>query len=262
MKEDTISYITIALSKKTSLIFILIFATIVVIDSTIVDFSSYTGVEASSSSNISLFIIFSTVFAASSTMLLNSVRKSISSTNKSKSALHGLKYFQTTIVVTLILTIAIILILISQMFFLNKYSLILLRIQIYLSHLSALAFLSFLVFLFVGWLLNSKKNYVVIIYTISFSLVCINLLVSLAYLDTYFSNSSLLYVRPYPMTAFVVQIHGLPLTESLSVVFDALSLLSFLLMWIATAIFLSQYRYKIGKVKYYALMSIHIHSYF
>jgi hypothetical protein len=112
------------------------------------------------------------------------------------------------------------------------------------------------VFLFVGWLLNSKRNYVIIIYTVSFSLVCINLLVSLAYLDTYFSNSSLLYVRPYPMTAFVVQIHGLPLTESLSVVFDALSLSSFLLMWIATAIFLSQYRHKIGKVKYYALMSI------
>ena len=58
------------------------------------------------------------------------------------------------------------------------------------------------------------------------------------------------------MTAFVVQIHGLPLTESLSVVFDALSLSSFLLMWIATAIFLSQYRHKIGKVKYYAPMNI------
>ena len=195
------------------------------------------------------------MFAASSIILLNFVRKSIS-TNTSKSALHGLRYFQITIGATLILTIAIILIIIFQMIFLDKYSLILLRIQIYLSHLSALEFLSFLVFLFAGWLLNSKRNYVIIIYTISFSLVCINLLVSLAYLDTYFSNSSLLYVRPYPMTAFVIQIHGLPLTESLSVVFDALSLSSFLLMWIATAIFLSQYRHKIGKVKYYTLMSI------
>ena len=157
---------------------------------------------------------------------------------------------------TQILTIAIILTIICQMLILNKYSLILLRIQIYLSHFTALAFLLFLIFLFVGWLLTSKRNYAIIIYTISFLLACINLLVSLTYLDTYFSNSSLPDVRAYPMTSYVVQIHGLPLTESLSVVFDALSLSSFLLMWIATAIFLSQYRHKMGKIKYYSLMSI------
>ncbi|HJT49454.1 MAG TPA: hypothetical protein VJ729_14810 [Nitrososphaeraceae archaeon] len=58
------------------------------------------------------------------------------------------------------------------------------------------------------------------------------------------------------MTTYVIQIHGLPLTESLSVVFDVISLSSFLLMWIATAIFLSQYRHKMGKIKYFALMSI------
>jgi hypothetical protein len=38
--------------------------------------------------------------------------------------------------------------------------------------------------------------------------------------------------------------------------FDALSVSSFLLMWIATAIFLSQYRHKMGKIKYFSLMSI------
>ena len=226
-----------------------------VVDSTIVDFSSYTGIEASSWSNIAIFVIFSIVFAASSTILLNSVRKSIS-TDISKPAHRGLKYFQITIGATLILTITIILIIIFQMIFLNKYSLILLRIQIYLSHFSALASLSFLAFLFVGWLSNSKRNYVIILYTISFSLAGINLLVSLAYLDTFLSNSTLPDIRPYSMTTYVVTVHGLPLTESLSVVFDAVSLLSFLLMWIATAIFLSQYRHKMGGIKYYLLMSV------
>jgi len=252
MKVDTISTATITLSKKTSLVFILIFATIVVIDSTVVDFASYSGAEASFSANIAIFVVFSIIFAASSAVLLNSVKSILTS----KSAPRDIRHFQLTIGATLILTIAIILIIIFQMFFLNKYSLLLLRIQIYLSHLSAVAFLSFLVFLFVGWLSSSKTNYVIILYTISFSLACINLLVSLAYIDTYFSNSSLPDVRPYSMTTYVIQIHGLPLTESLSVIFDVISLSSFLLMWITTAIFLSQYRHKMGTIKYYSLMSI------
>jgi hypothetical protein len=255
MKEDTISHVAITLSKKTSLGFILVFATVVVIDSTVVDFGSYSGVEASPWSNIAIFVIFSITFGLSSTILLNSMKNGISR-DKSKSAPQGLRYFQITIGATLILTIAIILIIILQMLVLNKYSLLLLRIQIYISHLPAVAFLSFLVFLFIGWLSSSKRNYVIILYTISFSLACINLLVSLAYLDTYFSNSSLPDVRHYSMTTYVIQIHGLPLTESLSVVFDVVSLSSFLLMWIATAVFLSQYRNKMGRTKYFSLISI------
>jgi hypothetical protein len=49
---------------------------------------------------------------------------------------------------------------------------------------------------------------------------------------------------------------GFPLTESLSIIFDALSLLSFLLMWVATAILLNQYKHRIGKTKYFILMCI------
>jgi hypothetical protein len=233
----------------------LVFTTIVVIDSTIVDFSSYSGAEPASSTNLLSFIIFSILYAGSGSLLLNSVRKGFS-TDAYKSASHRLRYFQITIDVTLILTIAIILIIICQILFLNRYSLVLLRIQIYLSHFSALIFLGFLVFLFLGWFLASKRNYVIMLYSISFSLVCVNLIISLSYLDAYFSNSSIPDVRPYSMTSYVIQIHGLPFTESLSVVFDVVSLSSFLLMWIATAIFLSQYKYKMGKVKYLTFMSI------
>jgi hypothetical protein len=245
---------TLTLSKKTSLIFILIFTTIVVFDSTIVDFSSYSGVRLPTWLNIAIFVIFSIIFVASSTMLLNSVRKSML-TDTYKPAPLGLRYFHGIISATLILTVAIILIIIFQMLILNKYSLILLRVQTYLSHLSALVFLSFLVFLFAGWLI-SKRNYVIMLYTISFSLACVNLMVSLIYLDSYFSGAPLPDVIPYPITSYVIDQPGLPFTESLSITFDALSLSSFLLMWTATAIFFSQYRHKMGKIKYFTLMAI------
>jgi hypothetical protein len=253
----TISYASnLALSKKTSLVFILIFTAVVVFDSMIVGFSSYSGVESPAWLNVTIFIIFSIIFVASSTILLNSVRKSMSTHAYKPAPPLGLRYFHVIISSTQTLTVAIILIIIFQMLIFNKYSLILLRLQTYLSHISALVFLSFLVFLFAGWLLASKRNYVIMLYAISFALASANLVVSLVYVDSYLSSVPLPDVKPYPITSYVTNFGGLPFTESLSITFDALSLSSFLLMWIATAIFLSQYRHKMGRIKYFSLMSI------
>jgi hypothetical protein len=247
---------TLTLSKKTSLVFILIFTTIVVFDSMIVEFSSYSGVESPTWLNVTIFIIFSIIFVASSTILLNSVRNSMS-THAYKPAPLGLRYFHVIISATQTLTVAIILIIIFQMLILNKYSLILLQVQTYLSHLSALVFLSFLVFLFAGWLLTSKRNYAIMLYTISFALASVNLVVSLTYIASYFSSSAALpEVRPYAIVSYVTNSPAPSSAELLSTAFDALSVSSFLLMWIATAILLSQYRHKMGRIKYFTLMSI------
>ena len=149
MKEDTIYQFTITLSKKTSLTFIIVFAAIVVFDSTIVDFSSYSGVRIPTALNLAIFITFSIIFGLSSILLLYYVRKSTAADTQ-----KGLSYFQITIGATLALTIAIILIIIFEILVVNKYSLILLRIQIYLSHLSALTFLSF----FLCWMAVKIKK--------------------------------------------------------------------------------------------------------
>jgi hypothetical protein len=256
-KEKLANYATIRLSKKTSFILILIFTIVVVFDTTIVDFSSYSGVEFATSQHIGIFIIFSMIFAIISTILLYIVRNIIS-TDPSQPAHPGFRYFQAIIIAVLIFTLGILLLIIFQMVLSNKYSLILLEIQTYISHLSALVFLSFLIFLFAGWLI-SRRNYRVAMYAIAFSLASISIVVSLIYLESYLSNSrfqQLPDVKPYALASFVTQLQGLPITESLSVVFDVLSISSFLLMWVATAIFLSQYRYKMGGIKYYSIMSI------
>jgi hypothetical protein len=245
---------TLTLSKKTSLVFILIFTAVVLFDSTIVEFSSYSGVEFPSSLNIEFFIIFSIIFVASSIILLNSVTKG---TSRDVYNLERLSLTYTIIISIQTFAIIVILIIIFQMLLLNNYNLILLRIQGYLSHLSATAFLAFLVFLFAGWMLKSKRNYVIMLYTISFSLASINLIISLVYLDSYLSGTPITDVKPYPIVSYVTNLSGVStFAESLSVTSDALSLSSFLLMWIATAIFLSQYRYKMGRIKYFSLMSI------
>jgi hypothetical protein len=252
-----VGYANLSLTKKSSFIFMLVFTVVVVFDSTVADFSSYSGVEASIAMNTAIFVVFSIIFAASSTMLLYSVK---GSKYTSKSRPLNLRYFHLFISGTVILTVIVILIIIFQMILLNEYSLVLLNIQTYLSHISGLVFLSLLVFLFGRWF-TSKKSYPVILYTISLSLLSINLVVSLIYLEDYLYGPSPM-VKPYSINSFVVNFAGLAnpalftLIEPLSTLFDILSISSFLLMWIATAILLRQYRYKMGRTKYFSLMSI------
>jgi hypothetical protein len=256
VEEEIVSHTALVLNKKNTLTFILVIMTVIVFDTTIVSFSSYSGVELHTSLNSMIFVIFSIIFVLSSAVLVNSVRKVVSK-YAYKPAQQGLKYLQGAIIVTLFLTYIIIIFIIFQMVFINNYSLVLLQVQTFFSHLSALVFLSFLIFLLLNWL-TSKRNYVILLYAISFSLAAVDIMVALIYVESYFSTFSAISteVIPYPITAYVINLPGSPLTESLSMAFDVLSLSSFLIMWIATSIFLSQYRYKMGRIKYFSLMSI------
>lgn len=257
MKTSITTYTAFNLTRKNPLVIILIFTGIIVFDSTIVKFSSYNSVEIPSQINFAIFVVFSIIFVAASAILINSVRKNIRNQSyKPTPPLMALRYLHVTITIILILTVAIILIITLQMILLSNYSLSLLRAQTYLSHLSPLIFLSFLIFLFGSWL-KSKANYIIILYAISFSLVSANLIISLIYLELYFTGSAALPdMRPYPIVSYVTNSPAPQSSESLSTTFDALSLASFLPMWIATAILLSQYRYRMGRIKYFALMTI------
>ena len=93
-----------------------------------------------------------------------------------------------------------------------------------------------------------------ILYMLSFSLASVNLLLSLLYLDSYLSTSVITDIVPY--SAYVTNQPGLPITVLSSTIFDAISLTSFLLMWIATAIFLNKYRTRMAKIKFYLIISI------
>lgn len=250
------NYTSLALSNKTTIRFILIFTTIVIFDSTVVKFSSYSGVEASVQLNVVIFLGFCLVFAASSTALVLSVIK-----NESKKIYTPgpatIRYLHGIIVGTQMTTIAISSLIVFQIFVLSKYSLILLRLQIYISHLSATVFLACLIIMFMGWIASSKRNYGVVLYAVSFTLVLVNQIVSLAYLDSYLSTTSLPDVKPYPIISYVTNLSGITAyAETLSIIFDAIALTSFLVMWIATVIFLSQYKRRIGKIKFFSLLAV------
>ena len=154
-----------------------------------------------------------------------------------------------------ILTISLISLIILQILITNQYSITSLRVQTYISHISVAVILSFLVFMFGRWL-ASKRNYTVAIYTLSFLLVGINLIVSLIYLDAYFSVSPKPDVSSYPIVSYVTNLSPSITTELFSHLSDILSLTSFLFLWLATANLLKQYRHKLGRVRFLVLMGL------
>jgi hypothetical protein len=252
-----VNYAILTLNKRTSLALVSIFTTIAVFDSSIVTFCSYSGIELPSSLNIVIFVIFYIIFVAISIILLASVSKVIPR-DRYKSSPLRLVYFQGIIIATQILSAAFILVIILEILFLNRYSISWLSQQTYLSHFSALLFLSLLVFLFGRWLI-SKRNYTVLLYTLALLFSCVNVVISFLYLESYLSSSgsgNLPEVISYPIGISVVNFAAQPFPESLTPAFDVFSLGSFLCMWVATALLLRQYRFKMGRMKYFSLLSI------
>lgn len=251
-KHGLLDLWSINLSGKSSLVFILVFTTIAVVDSTIVGLLSYSGFDLPVTSNIMIFVLFSVTFATTGIILLKSVKKSITHNHRLP---FIMKNSHLIISITLTLIIVILLIIIFQMTIMNKYNVRLLSASTYVTHVSALIFLSLLIYMFVGWF-RSKKNYMTMLYMISFILISATIIVSMIYLDHNFSRSYSIDRKPYPIYLYVIRQEVTPFNETLHTISDVLYFSSFLTMWIATAILLKQYRFKIGRIKYYIILSI------
>lgn len=186
-------------------------------------------------------------------ILINSVRKNTS--KYSYKLPVNLKYFHGIILITQFSIISIIITILLQMAIYRKYSIFLLHSSTILTHVSALVFVVFLTIIFAGWL-KSRKNYMTILFTISFVLVSANILVSLTYLESVFSVAYRTEIRPYAINAVVIQLQGRPGAEIMTSIFDALSLSAFLTIWLATISLLYQYRYRLGRIRYFIITSI------
>ena len=218
------------MSRRNSILYISIFISVIVLDSTIIRFSTYSGIELPLSSNIVIFVTLSTIYAVGGMMLLNSVRKNIS--NILYKLPLNLKYLHGIILAVQSAMIAIIVMIVSQIIISHRYSMYLLHGSTFLTHMSALLFLILLLIIFSSWL-KSRRNYVTILYMVSFTLISANIMVSLIYLESYFSSTVVDYVRPHAIHFAFAKLTSNQWTELLSSIFDILSLSSFLAIWSA-----------------------------
>jgi hypothetical protein len=95
----------------------------------------------------------------------------------------------------------------------------------------------------------------IIAYAISFSFVFIYLVLSIVYVNVQYTSTSE-WIKAKSLHSTLVNSSVSDLSFSYGVTLDALSLLSFVFVWTATVALLRQYRNKIGRTRFWVIITI------
>jgi hypothetical protein len=247
-----ISHLSFKLTNKLVLFFILAISVIIVIDSNIINFYAYTNQELPVPSKVAIFTIFSITFAIFAIVLLKTIESYHLTSNYKQSKAQYLVRF--TALTSQFIVIAFLAVEIVQMAFVNMFNSNLTLLILFTSFVPSMLFVLLLVLLLVGWF-RSSKNFMIITYAISFSIVSIYLVVSMVYVNVQFTYNSE-WIKAKSLHNTLVNSFVSDLSFSFGVALDALFLLSFVLAWIATVALLRQYRNKIGKTRFWVIITI------
>jgi hypothetical protein len=243
---------SINITRKRALMVIFAAVSIMIIDSTIVNYVVYSTQKLPSRTYVSIFITLALLFTGISFVLLGFLeRKELGS--GLKSAL-GIKNSYLIIWVSQFSLIAILAIIIQSTVALKSYNILLLFAATYVSHISALFFLLLLVLSLVVWIMV-RMNKVLLLYSVSFSLLALTIILSLIYATIVLMNQPSL-IKPYPIQSSLYSLPRADLAIYFGPILDIISVLSFVLVWIVSAFLLSTYVRKLGKARYWTLMAL------
>jgi hypothetical protein len=240
------------ITKRRALIVIIAAISLMVIDSTIVKYIAFSNKEYPTPVYVSIYATLAVAFVGTVIVILGFVKS-----NKSDSVLKqrlSIRYTYLIIAMTELVLITIMVIIIQSSITLKSYSIISLLAVVYISHISALFFLIMLVLTLVNWIM-AKTDKILILYTISFSLTAIAIMTSLIY-ATYVLSHQPSNIRPSSFHRSLLDLPRAELTMYFGPALDITSILSFVSVWIASAVLMSTYSRRIGKIRYWAIISI------
>ena len=247
-----LSHLSFKLTNKRALLFILAITAIIVIDSNVINFYAYTNKELPVSSKVGIFTIFSITFSIIAIVLLKVIESyHFASTYKQRKAQNFVRFAALASQLTVITFLAVEIV---QMAFVNVYNSTLTLLIVFTSFVPSVLFIFLLVVLLVRWF-RSSKNFMIIAYAISFSIVCIYLVLSIVYVNVQYTATSE-WIKAKSLHSTLVNSFVSELSFSFGVTLDTLSLLSFVFVWIATVALLRQYRNKIGRTRFWVIITI------
>jgi len=163
------------------------------------------------------------------------------------------KTIQKIIQLTQYVLISILVIITLQMILSSTYSTVLLVSSTIISYALAAVMMFFLAERFFLWFKTSKSS-VVLSYAIASAILASNFIVTLIFVD------DLLLLRPTEVRQFLIMgfpsINYSPTLSLLNQVFVWTSILSFMLMWISTSLLMRHYSQRLGRTKYWIIVSI------
>ncbi len=247
-----VSHLSFKITNKLALFFILVISVITIIDSNVINFYAYTNKELSVSLKIGIFTIFSIIFAMITIALLKNLESyDLMSSFKQRNVRNLVRF---TALASQFMVIALLAIEILQMAFVKMYNSNLTLLIIFSSFVPSLLFILLLVVVLVRWF-RSSKNFMIIAYAISFSFVFIYLVLATVYVNVQYTSISE-WIKAKSLHSILVNSSVSDLSFSFGVPLDALSLLSFVFVWVATVALLRQYRNKIGRTRFWVIITI------
>jgi len=247
-----VSHLSFRITNKLALFFILVISVITIIDSNVINFYAYTNKELSVSLKIGIFTIFSIIFAMIAIVLLKTIESyDLMSSYKQRKARNLVRF---TALASQFMVIAVLAVEILQMAFVKMYNSNLTLLILFSSFVPSLLFILLLVVVLVRWF-RSSKNFMIIAYAISFSFVFIYLVLATVYVNVQYTSTSE-WIKAKSLHSILVNSSVSDLSFSFGVPLDALSLLSFVFVWVSTVALLRQYRNKIGRTRFWVIITI------
>lgn len=139
------------------------------------------------------------------------------------------------------------------MFFLSIYNSIILSASLALSYILAFTLLALLAQRFLSWF-KFHHSSVVISYGIAFGILSINTAITFVYVFNILIGEYYQYINILPHVGSVQSFAST--TDPLFVAFSTSSIISFIATWFATTLLLRHYSTKLGKAKYWIIISI------
>ena len=237
---------------STAALTVILLMTVLVIDTSIFRISDLIRINMSPYWTTPLFVLLSLLFLILLYFTLGFVRsKSRTNVGTSRLGLDSLSKF--VLPVQFILS-AVIVFVVFQIIILNYIDTRAVSFNAIVSYALAIFLLSVLTQKFFHWF-RLNRNRVVLLYAISSALLAAKSLFSLA-LITVMSSGIPLYIESSQSGGMTLPISANPWASALNEAFTISSVLSFVLFWISTALLLTSYVKKLGKITYWFLLSI------
>jgi hypothetical protein len=208
--------------------------------------------------NIILFIAMSSVYAVSYYVVLKFIKgrgeKELGYA-RGKMRISAATFRKIVSIIQYVIT-AILVFVVLQIVFYSQYSSAAITAVMTISYATAIVMMGLLAYLFFIWFNQNRKSgngLTVFLYGISSAALLLNTIIGLALLYT-LSRYKPAIVGPRA-TSYSVVISS-PIDSTLNTLYLATSILGFILMWSATAILLRSHSERIGKAKYWFVVSI------
>lgn len=239
------------IGSKSIFIVMIVIVIAIIVDHSIVGIATSAGGMRSSVQDITLFTIMVLIFAIGQYVILRFVeRKYLDGANKSpitKTRIHWIHR------ITVFLQYALVAILASVIFqisFLSSYHIYSLILAILISYGFSILLLSLLARHFFSWF-RLNRALVVLLYGLAMSLISINGIIAIIYLNVGYSDNPTFIKSVRSLTGSFASPNVI-----LSSAYALTATLFFVLTWIATVILLKHYSRKLGKIKYWVLVTI------